>query len=110
MTSIIDDVVERLKNLTFPILHDRIRDDIHSMIGSQVEGLTLTPMEHNLLVERIVTKYKDAMMAEHEPVGIIAQAIARIKSNPHYDPTIGPRRGAVGFRIEHHVHGQYWHL
>lgn len=104
MTSIIDDVVERLKNLTFPILHDRIRDDIHSMIGSQVEGLTLTPMEHNLLVERIVTRYKDAMMAEHEPVGIIAaQTIAenQVQSSLSSHHHAGLRRGAVGFeRIE----------
>lgn len=104
MTSIINDVVDRLRLMSYPIMHGRIKDDIHSMIGSQIKNISLTGLERRLLIERIVSRYKDAMMAEHEPVGIVAaQTIAenQVQSSLSSHHHAGIRRGAVGFeRIE----------
>ncbi len=104
MTTIVDAVVERLKSMMFPIMHDRINDDINSMVGIQSAPITMSKLEKDILIERIVTRYKEALMKEHEPVGVIAaQTIAenQVQSSLSSHHHAGLRRGAVGFdRIE----------
>lgn len=104
MSTIVDAVVERLKSMMFPIMHDRINDDINSMVGIQSAPITMSNLEKDILIERIVTRYKEALMREHEPVGVIAaQTIAenQVQSSLSSHHHAGLRRGAVGFdRIE----------
>lgn len=104
MSAIVDAVVGRLKSMMFPIMHGRIEDDINSMVGIQAAPIAMSKLERDMLVERIVTRYKEALMKENEPVGVIAaQTIAenQVQSSLSSHHHAGLRRGAVGFdRIE----------
>lgn len=105
METLIDQIVIRLQKYSYPILHEKIRNEVVSMIEGQMKSNMMeiermNTIQKQMLVEQIVKRYKAAMMPENEPVGTLAaQTISEnmTQSSLSSHHFAGVKKGATGF-------------
>lgn len=103
---LIGSVISRVESFTYPIIHDEIGNSVRAMLGPQMAnlGTTFSPLGEMILFEAISSRFKEALVREHEPAGVNAaltvgeNMVQSSLSSHHY---AGLKRGATGFdRIE----------
>lgn len=102
---IINGVTDRCIDCVFPCVQDRLKKNISEMLIPQM-NMDYTPSEliKQKLIDKISSRFMNALVKEHEPVGVSAalttgeNLIQQSLGSHHY---AGLKRGAVGFeRIE----------
>lgn len=102
---IINSITDRCKDYVFPTIQPRLKKQIEEMILPQMKNIgEISEFEKQLLIDNVVQRFDDAIVKEHEPVGVNAAVVtgenltqSSLSSHHH----AGLKRGATGFeRIE----------
>lgn len=105
---VVNEVVARVVDGFYPVVQDRVRDMVRSMLAFQLQGreeiARMSLLEKEMLIGILVEKFGKAVIQEHEPVGVNAglsvaenQTQSSLQSHHH----AGVKKGAEGFdRIE----------
>lgn len=101
----IENVISRVKDTLYPVAYDQLRDLVTTALFNQLKTVNAEDeLEKAILEDKLVEKYKDAVIPTYEPVGVLASTIINENQtqsalSSHRDA--GIKRGAVGFqRIE----------
>lgn len=98
---VIDSVFNRIRDEVPTIIHQRLRDDIASMLLPQLTRIPkIDSLSRQLLVDAIVMKFRDSMIKNNDPVGIMAALVSgenQTQSSLSSHHNAGLKRGAQGF-------------
>lgn len=101
----IENVISRVSNDLYPVAHNQLRNVITTALFSQLKTVDFEDeLELAIMEDKMVEKYRDAIMPTHEPVGVLTSTtinenITQSALSSHR--AAGVETGAVGFqRVE----------